>query len=151
MAFREHQVRLYLDKELYLASINFQAKEHLGPAYAGLLAYIEGLHQLGFINDDVYERHRKKYSVPLTEPEGQVLPKTREQLGEEIRLANLEKEFKMALDQWHLHPSLEWRLKWFKKAEQNKDMIPSAKRLVELYESKGPPVDDKLERALGHD
>jgi len=127
--FREHGIMLYLDKTLYKAFIKLQADKGLGRSYAGLLPFVEGLYHLGYLSKEEYETHFQKYNTPLTE---EPKPLTKEQMQEREKLKKLNKNFSMVIEQWNLHPSLEWRLKWIKQAEKWKDKIPSAKALLDL-------------------
>lgn len=63
--FNEHKVMLFLDSELYVAFIKLQADRGLGRSYAGLLAYVEGLYQMGYLSKETYEKHVQRYSEPL--------------------------------------------------------------------------------------
>jgi hypothetical protein len=51
---------------------------------------------------------------------------------EQKTLAEKDKVFKMVLEQWQIHPALEWRHKWVKQAEKWKDQLPHAKALWDL-------------------
>jgi len=51
---------------------------------------------------------------------------------EQKTLMEKDKMFKLVLEQWELHPALEWRLKWIKEAEKWKDKLPHAKELCDL-------------------
>lgn len=64
-SFQGHSLRLYLDKTFYKALIKLQADKGLGPSFAGLLIYTEGLHHLGYITNEEHEQHVKRYSQPL--------------------------------------------------------------------------------------
>jgi len=137
--FREHGVLLYLDKTLYKAFIKLQADKGLGRSYAGLLPFVEGLYQLGYLSKKEYEKRVKKYSKSLDEMEKENKPLTKEQLEKEKKLKDLEKQFSMVIEQWNLHPSLEWRLRWVKQAKEWKDKIPSAKALLDLADKEVVP------------
>ena len=137
--FREHGVLLYLDKTLYKAFIKLQADKGLGRSYAGLLPFVEGLYQLGYLSKKEYEKRVRKYSKSLDEMEKENKPLTKEQLEKEKKLKDLEKQFSMVIEQWNLHPSLEWRLRWVKQAKEWKDKIPSAKALLDLADKEVVP------------
>lgn len=64
--FRDHAVRLFLNKTLYMAHLKLQVNRGLGSSYAGLLAQIEGLHKLGFLSEEEYTRNRSLYDRPLS-------------------------------------------------------------------------------------
>lgn len=72
----DHIVRIYLDSPLYFKLIQFQAQNSLGRSYACLLIFVEGMHSLGLIDDDVYTFYKQRYSKPLeTSPIVKELPK----------------------------------------------------------------------------
>jgi len=124
--FREHGVMLYLDRELYTAFIRLQADKNLGRSYAGLLPLTEGLYRLGYITKAVYEEHLKKYSEGLDKK-----PATQQQLEEQRALKEKEKLFSVVIEQWHEHPSNEWRQKWIRIAERS-STVPNAKLILDL-------------------
>ena len=63
--FREHGVLIYLSPELYLGFVKLQADKSLGRSYAGLNAFTRGLFEMGYISEEVYEKHMRRYNVPL--------------------------------------------------------------------------------------
>lgn len=63
--FREHGLMLYLGPQLYSAFIRLQADKDLGRSYAGLLAFVEGLHELGYLSDKDYAVAVKRYNQPM--------------------------------------------------------------------------------------
>ena len=136
---------IFLPTELYMGLIKKMAAFEVGKSAAILSSINEDLLRQGFISKETYEKFKASYGKKLVDVVNQkqaevqalsqALPIRRVQLAEDVRVANLEKEFKMALDQWNLHPGLEWRLKWLKRAEQHKDEVPSAKLPVELAAS----------------
>ena len=67
MPFSEHVYKLCLDYRLYSAAIKLQSDMGLGKAYAGMLPYVEGMHTLGYLDEETYELYRNKYSVSLAE------------------------------------------------------------------------------------
>jgi hypothetical protein len=125
--FREHQVQLYLDKDLYRAFIKLQGDKDLGRSYAGLLPYVEGLYRMGYITKDVYDLHFKKYSEPLGEKASVLSPERKKQ---QDNLESKDRQFKMMLEQWDQHASPEWRMRVFADAEKWKDKIESARLLL---------------------
>jgi len=56
-----------LDRKLYLATIQLQAKKGLGKSYSAMLPFVVGLHSLGFLSDADYEVYKNKYSIRLEE------------------------------------------------------------------------------------
>ena len=121
--FREHGVMLYLDRELYRAFIKLQADKDLGRSYAGLLPFVEGLYAMGYLTQQVYERHKEKYSSPLVveKPLQHFIDKEDEQLN---------KTLKMVADQWNLHPDPKWRQGWITTAELH-PTLPNSKLVLE--------------------
>jgi hypothetical protein len=122
--FREHGVPIYLDRELYVAFIKLQADRGLGRAYAGLLPFVEGLYQMGYISKEVYEVHRQKYSEPLLDSKAS--PKV-----VDTQVEQLNKTLGMVYEQWNDHPKREWREKWLKTARQHAE-LSNAKLILAL-------------------
>ena len=127
--FQEHYVRLFLDKELYVAFIKLQADKTLGRSYAGLLAFTEGLFHMGYINREVYETHVKKYSDKLVGKKQLTLAETQE-MEKNIQLARF---FKAVAEQWEtLSP--EQRAAHLKRALAAKAKVPEAELIIQLYQ-----------------
>jgi len=128
--FKEHGVMIYLDRELYLGFIRLQAEKGLGRSYAGLLPFVEGLYQMGFITQDVYETHKAKYSEPLVTKKQLTLP----QLKQKQTIEEITKEFSEVIKQWD---SMKPKAKkyYIEKAEQYKDKVPNAKLVLALTQS----------------
>ena len=131
--FREHGLIMYLSPELYLGFIKLQADRGLGRSFAGLLCFVEGLFKMGYISENVYEAHRRRYSEPLVRKE--IRPLTREEKQQERQLEELNKLLGMVIKQWNLHPSREWRDQWIQKAEDHPD-LPNAKLILALAKRK---------------
>jgi len=129
--FREHGVMLFLSQELYLGFIKLQADKSLGRSFAGLLPFTEGLHRLGYISQEVYEAHKKRYSQPLVAEK----PLTLKQLKKNESIAKLTKEFSNVIAQWD---SMNEKAKnfWIKKAKENRETVPNAKLLLGLRREK---------------
>jgi len=64
--FKGHKVTLFLSRELERALIQLQADMDLGRSFAGLLPWVTGMHELGYLDDELFEKYRKRYSAPLT-------------------------------------------------------------------------------------
>ena len=120
------------------------AKLECSKSAAVLYALNEGLYRLEVISKDNYELLRRRYGRKLKDVIAQAQIKresshipvlTIEQMKEKQLLAKKDKQFKMMLDQWNLHPSEEWRLKAFKDAEKWKDKLESARDLLAKKES----------------
>lgn len=125
--FKEHQVLLCLNKQLYRAFIRLQADKNLGRSYAGMLPYVEGLYRLGYISQEVYELHFRKYSEPL-EP---MKPLSVEEQQKENELESHDRIFKGMLEQWDAHASdAEWLLRVSRSAEKYRDCLDSARKLL---------------------
>jgi len=132
MGFREHGVMLYLDSILYLSFIKLQADKSLGRSYAGLLAFVEGLHQMGYLNEEQYLAHKNRYSLPLDEePRQLTLEETKK--AQERKL--LERRFAQVIDQWEIHKDKTWRKHWVQKAHEYGDLT-NAKKLLAFVEAR---------------
>lgn len=122
---------LYLSRELYVGFIKLQADKGLGRSYAGLLPFTEGLYRLGYLDQNAYLSHVKKYSEKLVrDTDSKHLSK--EQLNEQKVLEEKSRLFTMLLDQWDQHLSPAWRISWIKEAQKYQDKIPNAKLVLEL-------------------
>jgi len=55
----DHYLPLMLNAKLKMALIKLQADRELGQSYAGLLALVEGLHSLKYLNDEDYHIYTK--------------------------------------------------------------------------------------------
>ena len=125
--FREHGVMLFLDGELYTGFIRLQAAKGLGRSFAGLLPFVEGLFRLGYITQEVYEAHIKRYSQPLVTEK----PLSLAQLKTKESLAKITKEFSNVIAQWDTM-NVKAKDYWFKKAEEYRDTVPNAKLVLGL-------------------
>lgn len=125
--FREHGVMLFLSQELYIGFIKLQADKGLGRSFAGLLPFVEGLYSMGYITQEVYEEHKKRYSQPLVAEK----PLTLKQLKKKESIAKITKEFSNVIKQWD---SMNVKAKnfWIKKAKEYRDTIPNAKLVLGL-------------------
>ena len=128
-SFKEHGVLIYLSKELYTGFIKLQADKDLGRSYAGLLPFVEGLHKLGYISPDVYQKHIEKYSVPLGKESLSETPVTPEERKQKQLLKQKNDQFKGMLDQWNIH-DLEWKIKTVVYAKKYSD-LEYAKLIIE--------------------
>lgn len=122
---------LFLSKELYRGFIKLQADKNLGRSYAGLLPFIEGLFKLGYISQEVYESHIKKYSVPLTEDNKPTI----EKLQAKSEHDELVKQFSNIIKDWS-NMKAKSKGYWVKKAREHQADIPNAKLILELAETK---------------
>jgi len=120
------------------------AKLECSKSAAVLYALNEGLYRLEVISQEDYELLRRRYGRKLKDVIAETQIKresthipvlTIEQMKEKQLLAQKDKQFKMMLDQWDLHPSEEWRLKAFAEAEKWKEKLESARVLLGKKES----------------
>jgi len=128
MVFREHGLMLFMGPKLRLAFIKMQADRELGRSYAGLRAFTEGLHVLGYLKQEDYERLCQKYEQGLNQPPTLNI----QQLQTKSEQDKMSKKFSMVLDQWGAHTDMKWRANWIREAEVWKDKIPAAKMVWEL-------------------
>ena len=99
---------------------------------------------MGYISEEVYEAHKKRYSEPLTrETEAQKDQRLRRECNVKKETEELNKQFAMVADQWENHTSKEWRSTWIKKAKQHSE-IPNAKLILELAQSKETTLEDSI-------
>lgn len=130
MVFQEHRIMLCLSKPLYLGFIQLQADRKLGRSFAGLLPFVEGLFKLGYINKEVYEAHKRKYSVSLVDKNPSL-----ERLQSKRQHDDLVKQFSNIIKSW---PTMKAKSKiyWVKKAQEHQATIKGAKLILELAETK---------------
>jgi hypothetical protein len=128
--FQEHKVRLYLDKELYVAFIRLQADKCLGRSYAGLLPFIEGLYHMGYINREIYQQHLLRYSEKLVGKKQLTLAETQE-MEKNIQLAKL---FEAIAKQW-LNLTPQQQKLHLQRALANRQKVPQAELIIKLSQS----------------
>ncbi len=130
VGFREHGVMLFLSKDLYLGFIKLQADKKLGRSYAGLLPFTEGLFKLGYISQEVYEVHKRRYNASLVEDNRPTL----EKLERKTKHDDLVKQFSNVIKAW---PQMKDKSKtyWIKKAQEHQADIPNAKLILELAQT----------------
>jgi len=125
--FQENKVLLCLDRDLYRAFIKLQADRDLGRSYAGLLPFVTGLYQLGYLSQEVYEFHAERYSEPL-QPAKPLSPQDKQKKTE---LETQDRIFRGMLQQWDIHASNPvWLLKVSQSAEKYREQLSSAKELL---------------------
>lgn len=140
--FKGHVHMLDLDRFFVVALDKFKCKTGFGTTFALFNILNEYLHQEGCMDEEGYQYHKRKYSVTLLEEAKLKLrqeraveeakPLTKEVLEEQRFLKGKERQFSMALEQWNLHPSKEWRLTWVNEAEKYKDKVANAKLILAL-------------------
>ena len=135
---REHDwsYRLYVDRKIYMALIKLQAEKGLTKSKSGLLAVVEGLHSMGYLQNGDYEVYKAKYSVPIdVEPLTPTQIKKRE--IKENKDRQLNRHYKQVLEQWdsiskksklyHLKTAAKDKhLKWAKKVLEKGSQILEA-------------------------
>lgn len=133
---------VFLPAELYVGISKVQAELEIGKSAALLLMITEGLHQGDFIRPEVYEAYKKRYETELVKVVRPVAtePLTREQLEQKKKQENLNTQFERVADQWNIHDS-EWQAKWVRFADEYKDTIPNAKRLLGLFRNQNPEAN----------
>jgi len=124
--FQEHKVMLFLSKELYVAFIKLQADRGLGRSFAALLPFVEGLHSMGYISEEVYREHVNRYSKPL-------IVQTTLAEATDVQADQLNKTMGMVADQWATHLNPEWRRGWLETARQHSE-LSNAKLILALEE-----------------
>lgn len=130
MVFKEHGIVIYLDKTLLVGFNKLMGDKELGRSYAGLLCFTEGLYRHGYISEQQYRNHKKRYSVPLTKDPQQV---TLEEHESALHMKQLNKQFADVINQWHLHEDPHWRNYWIEQAKEHGD-VPNAKKLLAFVE-----------------
>ena len=103
----------------------------MGKSYAGLLCFITGLHELGYLSEKQFLEHKKRYSVPLTKDPQQVML---EEVDEAHERKERNRMFGQVIEQWSLHTDADWRSRWLAKAKQHGD-VPNAVRLLAFVEA----------------
>jgi hypothetical protein len=136
---REHIHSIFLNAVHYVGVAKLMAKLESSKSAAVLYALNEGLHSLEVISKEDYDLLAKRYGRKLKDviAQGQISREpshvpilTIEQTKEKQLLEQKDKQFKGILNQWQLHPSLEWRQKVFTDAEKWKDKLESARLLL---------------------
>lgn len=120
---------LYLNKKLEIAFTQLRADKRLGKSYAGLLCFVTGLHELGYLSEKQFVKYRKRYMVPLDKDPQQIML---EEVDEAQKRKQLNHDFGQVIKQWSLHSDPTWRARWLAKAKQHGD-IPNAVKLLALH------------------
>jgi len=132
---KEHAAILYLNPPMRLATYKIQAFMELGPSFAHLYIYNEGLHAMGQLSEQEYQINKLRYSKKLVE--APVQPLTREQIKEKQRLEEMQRTIQAVMTEWdNPKRNTEWREKWLRQAEKYKDQIPEAKQLIERVKAR---------------
>ena len=131
MTIKDHAVILYLNPKLRLGTIKLQAEMELGPSYAALYIYNEGLHALKKISDEDYLVNQKRYSKKLVDDAQQKLvAEVNTQALKE--LSSMTKLFSGVLADWSLPHHKGWKAGWVKRASNYAGRIKAAQMIVEL-------------------
>lgn len=136
---KAHVHPVFLPAELYVGISGVQYKYEIGKSASILLMITEGLHSEKLITEEAYKKYQRQYQKKLVEILKKTESLTKEQIEENEKHKQLEKEFNMVIDQWSIHPDLKWRLQKVQRAEKYKDKIPSAKLLLELANKEEAP------------
>ncbi|MBN1358046.1 hypothetical protein JW988_04670 [Candidatus Bathyarchaeota archaeon] len=136
---KAHVHPVFLPAELYVGISGVQYKYEIGKSASILLMITEGLHSEKLITEEAYKKYQRQYQKKLVEILKKTESLTKEQIEENEKHKQLEKEFNMVIDQWSIHPDLKWRLQKVQRAEKYKDKIPSAKLLLELANKEEVP------------
>jgi hypothetical protein len=131
--FKEHGVLLYLAPELYSAFVKLQAAKDLGRSYAGLLPFVVGLHELGFLTEENYLFFKQRYSEPLHQKKPKAL--TKKELERAQKLKDLEQQFSNVIKQWDTVPEKSKRYH-IEKAKKYLHVIPNAEYVLALANGK---------------
>ena len=135
---REHIHSVFLNAVHYVGISKLIAELECSKSAGVLYALNEGLYRLEAISKEDYDLLARRYGRKLkdviaqaqTSRESSHVPiLTIEQTKEKQLMEQKDKQFKGILEEWDLHPSLEWRSKVFNEAEKWKDKLESA-RLV---------------------
>lgn len=130
MRSHDHYLPLMLNAKLKMALIKLQADRELGQSYAGLLALIEGLHSLKYLDDEDYLVYSKRYSKKLVE---EVQKGVKDMDPQAVReLDSMTKLFKGVLADWNLPHSKGWKEGWVKRASNYASRIKAAQMIVDL-------------------
>ena len=124
MSFKGHRLNLFLSRELERGLIKLQADKDLGRSFAGLLCFVEGLYQQGYLPTELYKKYAARYSTPLNKP---VARATQEKQD----LEKVGQQFTKAIQNW---PRMndKARLWYLEKAEQYKGKIANADLILAL-------------------
>jgi len=135
---------LYLDRDLYFGMLEAALKLQISERFALLLATTEGLHALGVLPEEAYNRLRTKYSQPLREmidqnragTPTQTTPETREapmaeKKLEGINLRTLGQKAKQIIKQWP-HLDRDRKTVWRNIALKN-PMMPGSREILNLW------------------
>jgi len=129
-----------LTAELQIALVKLQAALEIGDKYAALYAMVRGLFDLGYLSQEHYDLHIKRYSQKLVDvvkekraqrESSHVPVLTLEKQKEKQQLDQKDKQFQGMLEQWDQHPSPQWRKKVLADAEKWKDKLASARALLD--------------------
>jgi len=135
--FNEHVYKLCLDYRLYSAAIQLQANLGLGKAFSAMLPYVEGLHVMGYLDEESYELYKNKYSVTLEDAHNQRNKSPVDIQREQTRAAyckTANREFGQVLDQWSTMKESS-KVYWVKKARlKDNARVQNAKLVLELAE-----------------
>jgi hypothetical protein len=135
--FKEHGLRLYLDKLILSRYQKYIGDKGLGRSFGGLKLLVRGLYEEGYLDEMTFKAYNEKYSKTLIEaarPVETSEPKTIADVREKQRIEELSRAFSGAVSQWeNMKPKS--RAYYIEKAKEN-PTIPNAK-LILNYASGG--------------
>jgi hypothetical protein len=129
--FREHQLRLFLDRRLSMRFTELRADKGLGRSFAGLLCFVEGLHRLGHLGERDYELYRKRYSTPLDKDPEQVALM---EVHEAKKRKELRELFGQCVAQFQIYKEKEGWVDFYREKAMKHGELPEAKKLLALIE-----------------
>ena len=131
MVFKEHGLRLYMDKRMLARFQKYIGDKGLGRSYGGLKLLAIGLREEAYLTEGEFEAYAERYSVTLEEAVSKPAPKlTSEDLKAQEQKNQLAKAFSGALSQWATL-SEKSRAYHIKKAEEN-PTVPNAALILDL-------------------
>ena len=120
MPFKEHALRLYMDKQMLARFQKYIGDKGLGRSYGGLKLLAIGLREEAYLTEGEFEAYAERYSVtleavskPVSEPS-----RTMADVREKQRIEELARNFGNVLGQW-VTMNDKARLFWVKKAREN--------------------------------
>ena len=132
---REHATILYLNPAMRLGTIKVASFYEIGPTYAALYIYNEGLREMGQISEHEYQLNKIRYSKKLVEEE--VKQPTRKEAAEQKHLQDMQRTFQAVITEWdNAGRPVKWREQWIRQAEKYQNQIPEAKQLLDKIKAR---------------
>ncbi len=119
---REHLHSLALNACFSIATAKVQAKYEIGKSAALLYVLNRGFFEEGVISKEEFDLFSQRYSRKLKDViaagRGDTHKPVMEIQKEQAELAQQNNMFKQVLEQWSLHPDVNWRFGWVQKAKK---------------------------------